>query len=201
MGEGLFKYAQMNQGPADPIPDTKGQRESIERYRQRQTDLAKSKELMQSIEAQLQQGTPPQYVLYTALRCIGLLSGATDWDERQRAALDELYKGLAQETLFTDNEALALQRLEEQRAQYIDKTRRKLKRIETETGHIYGLVQAINDRLAALENYEETPPADQKIYNGCGEAQLHNRWLNKKARERGKAEKYDLNNLELPPNK
>ena len=94
-----------------------------------------------------------------------------------------------------------MQRLEEQRAQYIDKTRRKLKRIETETGHIYGLVQAINDRLAALENYEETPPADQKIYNGYGEAQLHNRWLNKKARERGKAEKYDLNNLELPPNK
>lgn len=201
MDEGLFEFAQMNQGTPDPIPDTKGQREGVERYRQRQNDLAKSKELMQSIEAQLHQGTPPQYVLYTALRCIGLLTGATEWDERQRAALDETYKDLAQESLFTDGEALALQRLEDQQAQYIDKTRRKLKRIETETGHIYGLVQAINDRLDALENYEETPPPDQIIYNGGGPAKLHIRWLNKKAREQGKAERYDPNNLEPPPNK
>lgn len=202
MGNGLFKYAEMNKATADPIPDTPQQRDGMDNYLQRRAALDKSKELMQSIEAQIQQGTPPQYVLYTALRCIGLLTGATEWDERQRAALDETYKDLAQGSMFADNDALAMQRLEDQQAQYIDKTRRKLKRIENETGTIYGMIQAIYDHLAALENHGEieADSPGQTIYNGNGMAQLHNRWLNQKARERRTAEKYDLNNLELPPN-
>ena len=150
MGHGLFKYAEMNQQEA---PDLEDQRpaEGMEKYIQRRADLEHAKELMQSIDAQLQQGTPPQYVLYTALRVIGLLSGNTAWEDQQRAKLDTIYKDLAQESLFADNAATAEARLDDQRAQYIDKTRRKLKRIETETGTLYGLVQALGPARSIRE--------------------------------------------------
>lgn len=197
MGHGLFKFAEMNQQEA---PDLEDQRpaEGMEKYIQRRAEMEHAKELMQSIDAQLQQGTPPQYVLYTALRVIGLLSGNTAWEDQQRAHLDTIYKDLAQESLFADNAATAEARLDDQRAQYIDKTRRKLKRIETETGTLYGLVQTLEQHLTALENGEALEPG--AIYTGDGVARLHVRYMNQQARGRKQAEKYDLNNLELPPN-
>lgn len=199
MGHGLFKYAEMNQQEAPALEDQKPA-EGMDRYIKRQSDIEHAKELMQSIEAQLQQGRPPQYVLYTALRVIGLLSGNTAWEARQRAQLDTIYKDLDQESLFADNAAKAEARLDEQRAQYIDKTRRKLKRIESETGTIYGLVQAVLDHLDALDTGDEIESPGQAVYRGDGVARLHNRYMDQQARARKQAEKYDLNNLDLPPN-
>lgn len=201
MGRGLFEYAEINPTAAETPQEARRGSDSIDTYHARRAAIDHSKQLMEAIESQLEQGTPPQYVLYTALRLIGLLTGAEEWEQRQRAALDAIYKDLAQESLFADNAATAAARLDEQQAQYIDKTRRKLKRIESETGTIYGLIQALLDHLDAMETGDEIESPGQTVYNGSGTAKLHNRYMNQQARERKKAERYDLNNLELPPNK
>lgn len=186
MGRGLFDYAEVNPTPAAAAAPQEAHRgpDALDAYHARRAAIDQSKKLMDAIEGQLEQGTPPQYVLYTALRLIALLTGAEDWEQRQRAALDAIYNDLAQESLFADNAATAAARLEDQRAQYIDKTRRKLKTIERETGTLYGLIQATLDHLGALEAGEEITTDPQTVYNGGGLARLHNQYLDKKARER-----------------
>lgn len=180
MGQGLFKYAAMNPATADPIPTTKQQRDGMDSYIQRQADIDKARELMQSIDAQLQQGSPPQYVLYTALRCIGLLTGAKAWEDTQRERLDTIYADLAQASLFTDNEALALQRLEDQKQAFTLKTIRKLKRTlhECET-----MSNFLRDTIAGCERVR-----DGNEFNYPGEIQDE------------RDGKYDIHKLNLPPN-
>lgn len=155
MGNGLFKYAEMNKATADPIPDTPQQRDGMDNYLQRRAALDKSKELMQSIEAQIQQGTPPQYVLYSTLRLIGLLTGATEWEERQRAALDHVYKDLAQESLFADNAAIAAQRLDDQRREYVSKQRKNFMR---QLKGLARMEKSLNEAFDALQELDDDPP-------------------------------------------
>ena len=185
MGRGLYDYAKMTPTAAEVPQAISREPDAIDKYREQQAAIEKTKYLMESIEAQLQQGAPPQNVLYTALRCIALLTGANDWEQRQREALDAIYKDLAQESLFTDNAVIAAARLEDQKAQYIEKTRRRLKRIESETSTVYGLVQAVYGHLAALEDdVEAVESPGQVIYHGDGAARLHLRYCDQQARER-----------------
>ena len=102
----------------------------------------------------MQQGTPPQYVLYTALRAIGLLTGASEWEARQRAALDATYSDLAQESLFVDSAATAAERLADQRRDYVEKLRRTLGR------QLKGLAKverALNEALDAAQELDDPP--------------------------------------------
>ena len=155
MGRGLFELEEVT--PAtDPTPqEAPRQADSMDAYLQRRAALDRSKQLMQAIESQIQQGSPPQYVLYSALRLIGLLTGASEWEARQRETLDTIYKDLAQESLFADNAAIAAQRLEDQRREYVKKQR------NTFTRQLKGLAKmerALNEALDALQELDDDPP-------------------------------------------
>ena len=85
MGRGLFEYAEVTPTTEEAQQEPQHPADGMDNYIKRRAVLDQSKQLMQSIDAQMQQGTPPQYVLYSTLRLIGLLTGATEWEERQRA--------------------------------------------------------------------------------------------------------------------
>lgn len=184
MGRGLYDYAKMTPTAAEVPQAISREPDAIDKYREQQATIEKVKHLMESIEAQLQQGAPPQNVLYTALRCIALLTGADDWEQRQQAALNAVYEDLAQESMFTDNAMLAAARLEDQKAQYIEKTRRKLRRIESETATVYGLVLAVYDHLSALEDGIETAESPgQAQYQWTGGRGLQMRYKDQQRKE------------------
>ena len=154
MGRGLFDYSEMIPTAEELQQETQRPADGIDSYLQRRAVLDQSKQLLQSIESQLQQGTPPQYVLYTALRAIGLLTGASEWEARQRAALDTIYSDLAQESLFVDNAATAAERLADQRRDYVEKLRRTLGR------QLKGLAKverALNEALDAAQELDDPP--------------------------------------------
>ena len=155
MGRGLFEYEEITQEPATTAQEAPQGRDGMDAYLERRATLDQSKQLMQSIESQLAQGTPPQYVLYAALRLIGLLTGASEWEARQRAALDNVYKDLAQESLFADNAAIAAQRLDDQRREYVSKQRKQFMR---QLRGLARMEKALNEAFDALQELDDDPP-------------------------------------------
>ena len=155
MGRGLFEYAEVTPTTEEAQQDPQHPADGMDNYIKRRAVLDQSKQLMQSIDAQMQQGTPPQYVLYSTLRLIGLLTGATEWEERQRAALDHVYKDLAQESLFADNAAIAAQRLDDQRREYVNKQRKNFMR---QLKGLARMEKSLNEAFDALQELDDDPP-------------------------------------------
>ena len=102
----------------------------------------------ESIAAQISEGTPPEYVLYSALQLIGLLTHDNAWSEDQRAKLDKVYEDLAQISLLADNEAIGRARLEEQKRAFSDKVLRRLNRTKKECEK---MAEALNQAIAAAQ--------------------------------------------------
>lgn len=122
MGIGLFEYAASNPGQVEP---EQARQEIIETVRSVQ-DQEKIGELKDSIALQIRQGREPQYILYTAVRVIAMLTNDSEWEQRQGDALDSIYKGIAQESLFRDNAAEAASRRAQHLSDYVQKTRRQI---------------------------------------------------------------------------
>ena len=150
MGRGLFEFEEVDLD--ETAQETHSTPDGMDAYLQRRAALDQSKQLLESIESQLAQGTPPQYVLYTALRLIGLLTGASEWEARQRAALDHVYEDLAQESLFADNAAIAAQRLDDQRRDYVNKTRKQLMRSLRAMGKLETALKTALDAVGELDD-------------------------------------------------
>lgn len=97
-------------------------------YREREQLREQAAQAKASIMQQLEQGTAPQYILYTAIKAIGTLTQDAEWAEAAQNTLDSVYSDLAQQSLLTDNAAIAAQRLETMQSEYNDKIRRQLQR-------------------------------------------------------------------------
>ena len=151
---GLLEYAAQN--PAQEPPQERQAIETTARnYREQQEAQETAAALKDSIAQQLKQGNEPQYILYTALKAIGLLTNDPEWTEAQRQRLDKVYADLAQQSLFMDNAAIAAERLEKMQGDYIDRMRRQLtkslngyRRIEKA---LTEALQAVNDAESVKE--------------------------------------------------
>lgn len=127
MGKSLEEYAAQN-----PAQEPEKERQAITRtarsYEDRQQEAAEAQRLKESITNQLEQGNAPEYILYTAIKAIGLLTHDEEWAQAGERCLDSVYEDLAQQSFIVDNAAVAAQRLDSMQAAYNDKLRRQLTR-------------------------------------------------------------------------
>ena len=150
MGKSLEEYAAQH-----PQLEPERERETVAAAARSFRDQKEERELIAQLKAsitqQLQAGSAPELILYTALRAIGILSHDEEWAEAGRQQLDSIYSDLAQESLLTDNAAVAAQRLEDLRGKYNDRLRRQL------TSQLNGyrkVEKALLDALSAVNQTE-----------------------------------------------
>lgn len=160
MSFGLFDFAQQNPDIQAPQQEAQAIRDTAQTYRDRQERQEKLDQLKAGILQQFEQGDAPQLILYTAIRAIGTATADNEWAETAKGYLDRIYSDLMQESFIDDNAATAAKRLEEQRAEYVDKARRRMKYLQRETNTIYGYVQTVLEHLELLENVPENLDRD-----------------------------------------
>lgn len=153
MGKSLTEYA-----AANPLPNIDNERERMaaaaKTYQDRQQEREQAEQLKQSILNQLEQGNDPQIILYTALKCIGLLTADPEYITTGQSYLDSVYADLAQQSFIQDNAAIAAERLEKMQEEYNKKLRNSINR---QLGQYRRIEKALNDALTALNDMEEPP--------------------------------------------
>lgn len=154
MGYGLFDYAQQNPDTQEPPQEAQAIRETAQAYRDRQDRQQDIDRLKESILQQLEQGNAPQLILYTALTTIGTATGDESFTETATGYLDRVYGDLMQESFITDNAAIAAHRLDEMRAEYVDKLRQQVTR---NLKGIARLEKALRDAQEAIAAFDERP--------------------------------------------
>lgn len=127
MAKTLEEYAAQHP-QQEPERERQAIAETAQTYRERQQEREQAEQLKASILQQLEQGNAPQYILYTAIKKIEILTHDAEWAEAGRQTLDTVYADLAQQSLLTDNAAIAAQRLDTMQAEYNVKLRRQLQR-------------------------------------------------------------------------
>lgn len=153
MGKSLEEYAAQNpqtepaQGPAG----------TARTYKDRLEDLAQIDRLKASITRQLEEGNEPQFILYTAIKAIGILTQDPEWAEAGEATLDSVYADIAQESLLTDRATIAAQRLETMQGEYTRKLRAQAQR---QLSGYKKIETALKDVLRALNELEENGDPD-----------------------------------------
>lgn len=95
---------------------------------ERKEEIEEADRLKESILQQLQEGNAPEFILYPAIKAIGLLSADREWTEAARLILDKLYGDMAQKSLFVDEVAVKGRRLEALRKEYAAKNINGVKR-------------------------------------------------------------------------
>lgn len=168
MGMSLEEYAVLH-----PQQESDREREAIaasaQSYRERQRELEQGKkqkesilqereraeQLKESILQQLEQGNAPEIILYTALNAIGLLSSDPKFTEAGQQFLDTVYADLAQQSLLTDNAAVAAHRLDNMQRDYNKRLKNSLTR---QLNGYRRIADALNKALQAVEELD--PPKE-----------------------------------------
>lgn len=159
MGIGLFEYAQNN---PDQVEPEQARQETAATVRSFQ-NLEKVQELKASIADQISQGREPQYILYTAIRVIEMLTNDSEWARPLQETLDGLYSGIAQESLFRDQTAAAIRTRQEHLTRYTQKKHRELNNSLTECRKLAIELEAalrIIDNMATGTEGEILDPAE-----------------------------------------
>lgn len=158
MGKSLAQYAAENPQKMPEIEREQMQQAAEEREQERRENRSREQKqaqvnrLKEGITAQLEQGNAPQFILYSALEAIGILTNDEEWAEAGKRCLDKVYDGLAQQSLLTDNAAIEAQRIAQIQASYNDRLRRQLER---QLAGYHKIARGLNEALAALEEIEE----------------------------------------------
>lgn len=158
MGKSLAEYAAQHP-QQEPDRERQAIADTAQSYRERQQEREQAEQLKASIAQQLQEGNAPQYILYTAIKAIGLLTHDEEWTEAQNQALDSIYEDLAQQSLLTDNAAIAAQRLDTMKKQYNDKMRRQL---TTQLNGYRRLEKALQEALQAVNALDPHGPESNR---------------------------------------
>lgn len=144
---------------AHPQQEPERERAAIQQaamtYREREQGRETVAQQKASILQQLEQGNAPQYILYTAIKAIGLLTQDAAWTEAAQKTLDSVYADLAQQSFLTDNAAIAAQRLETMQTDYNDKLRRQLTR---QLNGYRRIEKALQEALQAVNAIEPQEP-------------------------------------------
>lgn len=153
MAKSLAEYAAENpqEMPAAEREQMQHAATMREQAQERRQDQAQIARLKASIIAQLEQGNAPQYILYAALEAIGIATHDEEFIATGKQCLDKVYEDLAQQSLLTDNAAIAAARIEEMQASYNDRLRRQL---ETQLKGYQRIAKGLNEALAALDDME-----------------------------------------------
>ena len=157
MSLGLFDYAQQNPDIQEPQQEAQAIRETAQTVRAAQEMQQDIDRLKTSILQQLEQGNAPQLILYTALTAIGAATGDDEFTETATGYLDRVYGDLMQESFLTDNAAIAAQRLEDQRADYMAKLRRQLDRNLKGMAKLERALREAQDAIAAFDDLPDDP--------------------------------------------
>lgn len=160
MGKSLAEYAAQNPQP-EPPQERQAVAHAARSYNDQIAERDQVERLKASIAQQLQEGEAPQYILYSALRAIGLLTHDEAWAEAQQKTLDSVYSDLAQQSLLTDNAAIAAARLDAMQTEYKEKLRRQLQR---QIGGYKRIARALNEALDAVNALD--PPAAEAQQQG-----------------------------------
>lgn len=126
MGMTLAEYAKLY-----PQEEPESERKAIEgvaqTYREQLQEREQVKRLKESISQQLQEGNAPQYILYTALRAIGIATHDNEWADAGETILDGIYGDLTQQSLLEDEAAISMQRLKDMQEKYRERSKQRLK--------------------------------------------------------------------------
>lgn len=152
MGISLEEYAAIHSQEPPPESERQAIAQTAKTMRDRQREREMTADLKTSIAQQLAKGNAPETVLYSAIRLIGLLTHDEEWEAAQTATLDSVYADLAQQSLLTDNAAIAAQRLDDRQTQYLHKMHKKLNSQLTECRK---LEKALVDALTATEAMQQ----------------------------------------------
>lgn len=138
-----------------PQKESEIERKTIEAvaqtYREQQREQEQVKRLKESILQQLQEGNAPQYILYTALRAIGISTHDNKWAEAGEAILDGIYGDLTQQSLLEDEAAIAMQRLKDMQEKYRERSKQRLR---TQINGYKRLKEALETAWQAVEALE-----------------------------------------------
>lgn len=146
----LDEYAVQNP-MQEPQQEAQSIQDTAQIYRDRQERQQDISRLKDSITNQLEQGNAPQYILYTAIRAIGILTQDEQWAEAGKQFLDNVYADLAQGSFLVDNAAVAAYRLEDMKAAYNEKLRRQLTR---DLNSYRRIEKALQEALQAVNDIE-----------------------------------------------
>ena len=163
-----FKDFETQHPEAMPVPEyiTQEAAEDHEREQTRQENEQTVAALKESIKKQLIEGNEPQYVLYTAIRTIEILSNDPSWAEECKAQLNAVYDDIAQQSLIIDAHAVELARLEKAKADY---SRKIIKRVKTDIRNFQDYLAFSRLVLEGLEK-EAPPDPEPKPSTECREA-------------------------------
>lgn len=150
MAKTLEEYAAQHP-QQEPERERQAIAETAQTYRERRQEREQAEQLKASILQQLEQGNAPQYILYTALEAIGTATHDEEFTKTGKQFLDKVYEDLAQQSLLTDNAAIAAARIEEMQASYNDRLRRQL---EKQLTGYQKIARGLNDALTALDDLE-----------------------------------------------
>lgn len=154
MAKSLEEYAAQHP-QQEPERERQSIQEAAKTYQDRRQERERIEQLKASIMRQLEQGNAPQYILYTAIKAIGLLTQDAAWTEAAQKTLDSVYADLAQQSFLTDNAAIAAQRLETMQTDYNDKLRRQLTR---QLNGYRRIEKALQEALQAVNAIEPQEP-------------------------------------------
>ncbi len=134
-----------------PVPEREQTAATAEIIRERQQEQAEAERLKQSIAWQLEKGEPPQAILYSAVKAIGILSHDAAWAEAAAATLDGVWADLAQQSLFINADETAAARLQDQQQAYLDKLRRQTER---QQDRLRKISKGLQDILNAIDEHD-----------------------------------------------
>lgn len=154
MGKSLEEYAKQHP-QQEPEQERQAIASTAKTYRERQQERETVDQLKASIMQQLEQGNEPQFILYTALKAIGLLTHDEQWAEAGQKTLDNVYADLAQQSFLTDNAAIAAARLDTMQTAYNEKLRRQLK---SQLNGYRRIEKALQEALQAVNALEPQEP-------------------------------------------
>lgn len=162
-----FKSYEKAHPEATPLPEYITQEQKAERAREqtRQENAQEVATLKESIKNQLQEGNAPQYILYAALKAIGILSHDAVWAEDCRAQLDAVYSDLAQQSFVVNNNAIAAARLEDLKTKYNEKLRKQLNKDLKDYKRIESSINAILKDLNEIDPPEILPDPERPAGN------------------------------------
>lgn len=127
MGKSLSEYAEQHPQARPDLEAEKmaAQARSLDDLKHNRAQAA---ELQESITTQLEEGNAPELILYTAIKCIGLLTNAPEWAQAAERRLDDIFGDLMQISIAGEEKAIAAARLDEKYKTYQAKLSRQLQK-------------------------------------------------------------------------
>lgn len=154
MPKSLSDFARENPVTLSPEEIQRAQ-EPARAYEQKYVEEQTILELKNSVLKQLQKGNPPQFILFTAVDLIGMLTRDEEWSNEANEILTGMYADLAQQSLFQSELTTAEERYTARQKVYNAKLEKQLK---NQLSGYRNVEKALKDALTALYEVQRADP-------------------------------------------